>query len=396
MRRLLSVTLLLFAATLATGDAWGAGRSVEGVRATADGAGARVVVDLTAPAAFKLFTLDRPRRIVLDFAATSLAHGATLPRAQGSIIAVRAGEQPGGALRLVIETSADGEPRVSRVAPGADGGHRVLVELGAAMQAAANTQRVVAAVHAPKGGARDVVVAIDAGHGGKDPGAIGQGGTYEKAVVLEIARELARRIDQEPGMRAVLIRDGDYYIAHRERIRRARNAKADIFLSIHADALRDRGVAGASVYVLSERGATDEAARWLAERENAADLRGGVTLSDKDDVIATVLLDLSQSAAISASMDAAERVLASFAGVVPVRKPRVQQAGFLVLKSPDIPSLLIETAYITNAADEKRLRSDAQRRKLANSIVEGVQSYFTRNPPEGTRFAELRRLAAAD
>ena len=142
--------------------------------------------------------------------------------------------------------------------------------------------------------------------------------------------------------------------------------------------------------------ATDEAARWLAERENAADLRGGVTLSDKDDVIATVLLDLSQSAAISASMEAAERILASFAGVVPVRKPRVQQAGFLVLKSPDIPSMLIETAYITNAADEKRLRSNAQRRKLANSIVDGVQSYFTRNPPEGTRFAELRRLAAAD
>jgi N-acetylmuramoyl-L-alanine amidase len=396
MRRLLAVNLLLFAATLATGVAWSAGRSINGVRAAADGAGSRVVVDLTAPAAFKLFTLDRPRRIVLDFADTSLAHGATLPRAAGSIIAVRAGEQPGGALRLVIETSSDGEPRVSRVAPGADGGHRVLVELGAATQAADTTQRVVAAVHAPKSGARDVVVAIDAGHGGKDPGAIGQGGTYEKTVVLEIARELARRIDQEPGMRAVLIRDGDYYIAHRERIRRARNAKADIFLSIHADALRDRGVAGASVYVLSERGATDEAARWLAERENAADLRGGVTLSDKDDVIATVLLDLSQSAAISASMDAAERVLASFAGVVPVRKPRVQQAGFLVLKSPDIPSLLIETAYITNAADEKRLRSDAQRRKLANSIVEGVQSYFTRNPPEGTRFAELRRLAAAD
>ena len=169
-----------------------------------------------------------------------------------------------------------------------------------------------------------------------------------------------------------------------------------MFLSIHADALRDRDVAGASVYVLSERGATDEAARWLAERENAADLRGGVSLSDKDDMLATVLLDLSQSANISASMQAAERILDSFGSVVPVRKSRVQQAGFLVLKSPDIPSMLIETAYITTAADERRLRSDAQRGKLAGAIVEGVQSYFTRNPPEGTRFAELRRLASAD
>jgi len=396
MRSLLTMTLLCFAATFAAGEARGAGRSVQGVRASADGSGARVVVDLTAPAAFKVFTLEQPRRIVLDLADTALAQGASLPRAQGAITAVRSGVQAGGTLRLVIETSSDAEPRVSRIAPSADGGHRVLVELGAASPAAANTQRVVAAAHAPKQGARDVVIAIDAGHGGKDPGAIGHGGTYEKTVVLEIARELAKRIDQERGMRAVLIRDGDYYIAHRERIRRARNAKADMFLSIHADALRDRGVAGASVYVLSERGATDEAARWLAERENAADLRGGVTLSDKDDVIATVLLDLSQAAAISASMEAAERVLASFSGVVPVRKPRVQQAGFLVLKSPDIPSMLIETAYITNAADEKRLRSDAQRRKLANSIVDGVQNYFTRNPPEGTRFAELRRLAAAD
>lgn len=197
-------------------------------------------------------------------------------------------------------------------------------------------------------------------------------------------------------MRAVLIRDGDYYIAHRERIRRARAAKADMFVSIHADAIRDRDVSGASVYVLSERGATDEAARWLAERENAADLRGGVSLSDKDDALATVLLDLSQVANISASMLAAERVIDAFDGLVPVRKPRVQQAGFLVLKSPDIPSMLIETAYITNAADERRLRSDAQRSKLAGAIVAGVQSYFTRNPPEGTRFAELRRLAAAD
>lgn len=397
MRTGVAATFLLIAASLAAGAARsGTGAVVSGVRASAGAGPARVVVDLTAPADYKLFALDNPRRVVLDLANTELAAGVKLPRAQGAIIAVRSGVQPGGTLRLVIETTSDEEPRAQRLAAVGEAGHRLQIDLSGAAAAAAGAARAVTPVHAPKSGARDVVIAIDAGHGGKDPGAIGHGGTQEKRVVLEIARELADRIGREPGMRAVLIRDGDYYIAHRERIRRARAAKADMFLSIHADALRDRDVAGASVYVLSERGATDEAARWLAERENAADLRGGVSLSDKDDMLATVLLDLSQSANISASMQAAERVLDSFDKVVPVRKPRVQQAGFLVLKSPDIPSMLIETAYITNAADERRLRSDAQRGKLAGAIVEGVQSYFTRNPPEGTRFAELRRLASSD
>lgn len=396
MRTVLAAVILCLATGFASVEASAAGRTVDAVRATADAAAARVVVELTAPAEYKLFTLENPRRVVLDLLDTELAAGVRLPRGEGPIIAVRSGVQPGGVLRLVIETSSDEAPRVARLAPSADGGHRLVIDVAGAQSAASGTQRVVAAAHAPRGGTRDVVIAIDAGHGGKDPGAIGHGGTYEKTVVLKIARELAERINREPGMRAVLTRDGDYYIAHRERIRRARAAKADMFVSIHADALRDRVVSGASVYVLSERGATDEAARWLAERENAADLRGGVSLSDKDDTLASVLLDLSQSASISASMQAAERILASFSGVVPVRKTRVQQAGFLVLKSPDIPSMLIETAYITNAADEKRLRSDEQRGRLAAAIVDGVQGYFTGNPPEGTRFAELRRLAAAD
>jgi N-acetylmuramoyl-L-alanine amidase len=393
MRTGVATAFLLIAATFAAGSAQGGASALVGaVRASSDSGADRVVVEMSAPADYKLFALDNPRRVVLDLANTELAEGVKLPRSQGAVIAVRSGVQPGGTLRLVIETTSDDEPRAERVAATGGGGYRLEVDLTGAA-----TSRAVTPLHAPKkSGARDVVVAIDAGHGGKDPGAIGHGGTLEKRVVLEIARELAGRINGEPGMRAVLIRDGDYYIAHRERIRRARVAKADIFLSIHADALRDRDVSGASVYVLSERGATDEAARWLAERENAADLRGGVSLSDKDDVLATVLLDLSQAANISASMQAAERILDSFGGVVPVRKPRVQQAGFLVLKSPDIPSMLIETAYITNASDERRLRSDAQRGKLAGAIVEGVQSYFTRNPPEGTRFAELRRLAATD
>jgi N-acetylmuramoyl-L-alanine amidase len=256
-----------------------------------------------------------------------------------------------------------------------------------------STERSLEAVrapHAPIGRDRAVVVAVDAGHGGQDPGAIGRGGTQEKNVVLEIARGLATRINAEPGMRAILTRDSDRFLTLRERMGRARVAKADIFISIHADSVRNRDVSGSSVYVLSERGATDEAARWLAERENAADLMGGVSLSDKDNALASVLLDLSQSANISASITAAQRVLRSMDRIGTVRKPQVQQAGFVVLKSPDIPSMLIETAYISNAGDERRLRTKAHQQKLAEAIFAGIRSYFEQNPPPGTRFAQAR------
>jgi N-acetylmuramoyl-L-alanine amidase len=252
----------------------------------------------------------------------------------------------------------------------------------------------VRAAHAPPDSGRAVVVAIDAGHGGQDPGAIGGSGTREKDVVLEIAREVAARINREPGMRAVLTRQGDYFLTLRQRIGRAREAKADMFVSIHADSVRDRGVSGASVYVLSDKGASDEQARWLAERENAADLKGGVSLDDKDAMLASVLLDLSQSASIASSMYAAERVLRSLDRVADVRKPRVQQAGFVVLKSPDIPSMLVETAFISNAADERMLRQSGRREQLAEAIFGGVHSYFEDHPPEGTRFAAARRASA--
>jgi N-acetylmuramoyl-L-alanine amidase len=249
----------------------------------------------------------------------------------------------------------------------------------------------VAAAHAPSDTGRAVVVAIDAGHGGTDPGAIGPNGTREKDAVLGIARALAERINREPGMRAILTRDGDYFLTLRQRMQRARAARADMFVSVHADSVRNPDVSGASVYVLSEKGATDEQARWLAERENAADLKGGVSLDDKDQTLASVLLDLSQSASITASMHAAERVLRSLDGVGEVRKPRVQQAGFVVLKSPDIPSMLVETAYISNAEDERRLRRGEHRERLADAIFRGVHHYFEEHPPEGTRFALRRR-----
>jgi N-acetylmuramoyl-L-alanine amidase len=244
-------------------------------------------------------------------------------------------------------------------------------------------------------GDRDIVVAVDAGHGGQDPGAIGRNGTMEKTVVLAIARALAKRINEEAGMRAYLTRDADYFVVLRDRMVRARNAKADIFVSVHADSIRDRSITGASVYILSEHGASSEAARWLAERENAADLRGGVSLDDKDRSLASVLLDLSQSANLGASMTAAERVLQSLDATVNVRKSSVQQAGLVVLKSPDIPSMLVETAYISNPGEEARLKSLSHQTKIADAIFLGIRTYFEHNPPPGTRFAQMRRSQLA-
>jgi N-acetylmuramoyl-L-alanine amidase len=206
---------------------------------------------------------------------------------------------------------------------------------------------------------------------------------------------LAARIDQEPGMKAVLTRDGDYFISLQERTKRARRAKADLFVSIHADSIADPDVSGSSVYVLSDRGATSEAARWLAERENSADLKGGIKLDDKDAALASVLLDLSQTASISASMVAADDVLKSLDRIGEVRKPRVQQAGFVVLKSPDVPSMLVETAFISNRDDERKLSLPAHRARLANAIFDGIEQYFQGNAPDGTRLAAARRAPGA-
>jgi N-acetylmuramoyl-L-alanine amidase len=249
---------------------------------------------------------------------------------------------------------------------------------------------VRAAVATGPGHGRTLIIAVDAGHGGEDPGASGPDGTHEKDITLAIARELASRINAEPGLRATLTRPDDRFVPLRERINRARRAQADLFVSVHADAVPDRSVSGASVYVLSARGATNEAAKWLADRENAADLVGGVSLDDKDNVLASVLLDLSQSAAMSASMVAAEKVLTELNTVGDVRKARVQQAGFVVLKSPDIPSMLIETAYITNPGEEKRLRDERYQQKLAAAILNGIRNYFRESPLPGTRLADTR------
>ncbi|MGZ8157206.1 MAG: N-acetylmuramoyl-L-alanine amidase [Methylobacter sp.] len=236
---------------------------------------------------------------------------------------------------------------------------------------------------------KTIVVAVDAGHGGDDPGAHGQNGTEEKKVTLAIAKKLADFINQQPGMKAVMVRKGDYYVDLRKRMQIARAAKADLFISIHADAFHDSTVKGASVFTLSNKGATSEAARWLADSENASDLVGGVSLNDKEDVLASVLLDLSQTATQDASVNVARKVLKNFERLGELHYASVQKAGFLVLKSPDVPSILVETAFISNPSEELKLVNTAHQSKIAGAIFNGVLSYFNKDIPVESKVAAL-------
>ncbi len=236
---------------------------------------------------------------------------------------------------------------------------------------------------------KGIIVAIDAGHGGDDPGAHGQNGTEEKKITLAIAKKLAELINNQPGMKAVLVRKGDYFVDLRKRMQIARAAKADLFISIHADAFQDATVKGASVFTLSNKGATSEAARWLANSENSADLVGGVSLNDKEDVLASVLLDLSQTATQDASVNVAGKVLKNFEHIGELHYGSVQKAGFLVLKSPDVPSILVETAFISNPSEELKLVNTDHQLKIAGAIFNGVRSYFNKTMPEDNRVAAL-------
>jgi N-acetylmuramoyl-L-alanine amidase len=240
-----------------------------------------------------------------------------------------------------------------------------------------------------KNKARDIIVAVDAGHGGEDPGAHGPKGTQEKKVVLAIAKKLAALIDRQPGMKAVMVRKGDYYIKLRKRMQIARAAKADLFVSIHADAVKNSKAKGASVFTLSRRGASSEAARWLAKHENAADLVGGVSLDELEDTLASVLLDLSQTATKKASRDVGSMVLQNFKTIGYLHKNTVQKAGFMVLKSPDIPSILVETAFISNPREERKLRSSKHQQQMAQAIFKGVLSYFKEYAPADTLMVAL-------
>ena len=237
---------------------------------------------------------------------------------------------------------------------------------------------------------RMVTIVIDAGHGGEDPGARGRGGTREKDVTLAIARRVKERIDREPGMRAVLTRDGDYFIGLAQRVQKARRVYADLFVSVHADAWVRPDARGSSVFALSERGATSAAARWLAKRENESDLIGGVNLDVKDPVLARTLLDLSQTATINDSLKLGKAVLGHLGDVNSLHKSAVEQAGFAVLKAPDIPSILVETAFISNPQEERRLKDAAYQEKMANAMLQGIRRYLAQNPPLArTRLAQI-------
>jgi N-acetylmuramoyl-L-alanine amidase len=302
---------------------------------------------------------------------------------------VRHGSPKPDVLRVVLDLSGSSKIKSFLLDPTAQYSHRLVIDLYSENAGAPGS--AVKQIKELNQTNRDVIIAIDAGHGGEDPGAMGARRTREKDAVLAIARELKKTLDARDGMQAVLIRDGDYYLPHRERYEKARRNRADLFVSVHADAFRNSSVSGGSVFVLSQRGASSEFARLLANSENNSDLVGGVTLNDKDDVLASVLLDLSQSATMEASNLVAQSVFASMADFGKTHKNRVEAANFLVLKSPDVPSILVETAFISNPSEEARLRDPAWQKKMAGAIARGVQEYFYLSPPPGTWIAANRQ-----
>jgi len=381
-RQLLLAFLTLLPAALAH-----AATTVENIRVWSENGRTRVVLDLSAPAAHSIFTLRGPDRLVVDLKNSRLSGALRdLPRGDGSIRSIRTGVRANGQLRVVLDLNQAVRSRSFTAGPNDQYGDRLVIDL----HQQGNLRAVKRASDEYVRG-RDIVIAVDPGHGGHDPGAVGRAKTREKDVALAVGRLLARRIDAEPGMKAILVRSSDTFIPHRERMEIARKNKADLFVSIHADAVDDPRARGASVYVLSLKGASDEAAKRLAQRENASDLVGGVSLKDKDAVLASVLLDLSQNAALSAGLDIGAEVINELAKLGKMHRSTVQQAGFLVLKSPDVPSILIETAYISNPGEEKNLISRSHQRKLANAIHVGIRHYFYENPPPNTQLAMNRK-----
>jgi N-acetylmuramoyl-L-alanine amidase len=346
-----------------------AGMRVEGIRTWAGPDHTRVVFDLSRAGEHTLFTLTNPHRVVIDLEQATLEPGLIREaEATGVVERIRSGRHEGGVLRVVLDLDRAVNPRSFVVPPNETYGHRLVVDLE--KPRAANEPLKTLPV-----GSDDLLIAIDAGHGGEDPGAIGAAGTYEKDVVLSVSRKLAELIEREPGMEPLLIRDGDYYVGLRERTAIARKARADLFVSVHADAFTDRSVRGSSVYVLSESGASSEAARLLAASENRADRIGGVSLEDKDDVVASVLVDLSRVATAEASNELAATLLDEFREVGEVHGNRVERAGFAVLKSLDMPSVLVELAFISNPVEERRLRDPDHQWQLARALHAGIVEY---------------------
>jgi len=368
----------------------------------------RITIETAAEVRYELTSLKGPERLVLDLERVDFLSivDQSANKVLGDdpyVAALRAGRFKPGAVRLVVDLKGEAKPQVFTLKPIGEYGHRLVIDvypvvppdpLMALLQkketaeppSAAEPRKPAAGAKAPP--ARVLTVVVDAGHGGEDPGARGHRGTYEKNVTLAIARRLKGLVDAEPGMRAVLTRDGDYFIPLAARVDKARRVKADLFVSIHADAYLMPHARGSSVFALSERGATSTAARWLAKRENEADLVGGVNLDVKDRYLAETLLDLSQTATINDSLKVGRAVLAELGEVGALHKAHVEQAGFAVLKSPDIPSILVETAFISNPEEEKRLGDAAYQERLARAVLAGIKNYFARSGPARTIAAD--------
>jgi N-acetylmuramoyl-L-alanine amidase len=371
----------------------------------------RLALELEAPIRYHYFMLDNPRRLVLDMEgvepeAALLEVNSLISADDRYIQTVRVARNRPGITRLVAELKVGVSPQVFTLKPSGDYGHRLVLDFYPAGAGSVERQVQAAIAQAEKGTASDpaavpvkaslkpaadkaskpeyvrlITVAIDAGHGGEDPGAIGARGSREKDITLEVARRLKAHIDKQENMRAVLVRDGDYFIPLHERVQKARRHQADLFVSIHADAFLKSTARGSSVFALSEKGASSAAARWLARRENEADLVGGVNIDVRDVYLKQTLIDLSQTATIADSLKLGKSVLEQLGEINELHKPHVEQAGFAVLKAPDIPSILVETAFISNPDEEKRLTDDAYQDKMAAAIVAGIKGYFDKNPP---------------
>jgi len=344
----------------------------------------RIVFDLSGPTEHKLIVLDNPGRIVLDVENASIKASITDLKLDGTPVQlVRTGVRDGDDLRVVLELNAAVKPRSFFLKANEQAGDRLVLDL----YDKAPRAEAVATKSVQHNDKRCIIIATEAGHGGEDPGAIGPNRHREKDVVLAIAKELNALLQADKGFQPTMIRTGDYYISLRGRRDLARQRQADLFVSIHADAFKRREAHGASVYALSTQGATSTAASYLAQRENASDLVGGVTLSDKDDLLAGVLADLSMTSTLDNSLKLGDKVLRNVDTVAKLHKNRVEQAGFAVLKSPDIPSILVETGFISNPSESKLLASSAYQKKMARAIHAGIREWFLAHPPSGTLIA---------
>ncbi len=364
---------------------------IEGVRMWQAPDNTRLVFDLSNRVTHDLFTMKAPNRIVIDLKNTNLMISLSTLKINGNdtlLRGVRTAKRNKNDLRIVLDLKKAVQPKSFVLSPNKDYGYRLVLDLFNKNLKHKKKKQIIKRYIPNK--ARDVIIAIDAGHGGDDPGAIGYRGTKEKKIVLQVAKKLARKINSQAGMKAVLIRKGDYFIGLGKRVEIARHGQADLFISLHADAFRTKKARGSSVYVLSDNGASSEAAGWLANKENNSDLIGGVSLGDKDDLLKLVLVDMVKNSTLEDSHRVAKQVLRKLKGVNSLHKNNVEKAGFRVLKAPDMPSILIEMAFISNPKEESRLRSGQYQTKMSKAILHGVQSYFKSNAPPGTKLALMK------